>query len=90
MKTINEQRLYQQTIKIVCHVAALADNNKISFDMYYNDYVGELRAEVTKWLNTFLNKFKAGGAGSDTTALAKKFNLNNLNSDGPIRLLSQG
>lgn len=77
MKTSINERLHQQSIKIICQFSAL--NEKVTFDMYYNDYVGELRAEITNWWTSFLNK----------TELITNKKLN-LALDNPIRLLSQG
>lgn len=75
------ERLPQQSIKIICQISSL--NEKVIFEMNYNDYVGELRAEITNWWTKLINKIKSG----HELITNKKINLN---FEGPLRLLSQG
>lgn len=72
------ERSSQQSIKIICQISSLSE--KFIFEMNYNDYVGELRAEVT-------NRWSKLIASLKPELISNKLNLN---ADGPIRLLSQG
>lgn len=72
------ERASQQSIKIICQISSLSE--KFIFEMNYNDYVGELRAEITNRWSKLIGSIKP-------ELISNKLNLN---ADGPIRLLSQG
>ncbi|RWS07088.1 hypothetical protein B4U79_12772 [Dinothrombium tinctorium] len=74
------ERSAQQIIKVICQPAAV--NERTTFEMNSSDFIGELRAEVTFWWKNLIIKHK-NEAGTSSK-------LQNLPTDGPLRLLSQG